>query len=486
MKTLNFPKTMNPVNLNPLFSPKNLTFLSPKLHIVKYLNPPLSLALCSRKPNNHNQTDNIIEENPNCKSNAEFEFDPNENDLQDTQPNFIFSSDNPTSTPPAPSSRGLIFNPGQSGCWDSIEIGSPVVKRFLSDDEERWYMWYYGKSEKNLDSGSIGLAISSNGVHWERGEQAAGDSSSGTGMVMTCGEDWWAFDTKSIRPSEIMIMSSNKVRASSAVYWLYYTGYSSEEVEMEVQSPQDYSLQFTEAVNGPGLGIGLGFGRVSKSLPGLAISQDGRNWARIEGDHHSGALLDVGSNLNGEWEWDSLFIASPHVVSHSNGDMRMYYHSFDPQEGKFGIGIARSRDGIKWVKLGKIKTIGQGSSNEECFDEMGALNACVVKDKKVGNYLMAYESVAKDGKRSIGMAVSEDGLKDWRRVSDEAVLTASSEDGWDSKGVGSPCLVQMDGDEDRWRLYYTGLGVDCKTGIGLAVSQGSDITSFRRWAGFRL
>ncbi|KAL6288167.1 hypothetical protein ACE6H2_012557 [Prunus campanulata] len=30
---------------------------------------------------------------------------------------------------------------------------------------------------------------------------------------------------------------------------------------------------------------------LSKSLPGLACSQDGRNWARIEGNLHSGALL---------------------------------------------------------------------------------------------------------------------------------------------------------------------------------------------------
>lgn len=41
--------------------------------------------------------------------------------------------------------------------------------------------------------------------------------------------------------------------------------------------------------------------------PGLAMSQDGLNWARIEGEHHTGALLDVGE----EGEWDELFIANP-------------------------------------------------------------------------------------------------------------------------------------------------------------------------------
>lgn len=37
------------------------------------------------------------------------------------------------------------------------------------------------------------------------------------------------------------------------------------------------------------------------------MSQDGLNWARIEGEHHTGALLDVGE----EGDWDELFIANP-------------------------------------------------------------------------------------------------------------------------------------------------------------------------------
>ncbi|CAO2828754.1 unnamed protein product [Amaranthus hypochondriacus] len=477
LKAINIPKPKPTISMNlTLFPIKYTSFLIPYPQFAKTLNsahllaPSSSyqvysacesydwnlekggrrqnrhlLALCTRK--SHTDThcdDNTIDENPNP-----IEIDPQQNQTKSTL-------ENPSSTLPSASSKGLIFDIGQMGCWDSSEIGSPVVKRFLSDDEERWYMWYSGSSDKKPGLSLTGLAVSSNGVHWERGEQAA-DSSSGTGVVMNCSEDWWGFDTKSIQPSEIMVMASNKVRISSAVYWLYYTGLSSEEIEMEI--PLDSSIQF-------------------KSLPGLAISQDGRNWARIEGDHHSGALFDVGS----KGEWDSLFIASPHVVFHSNGDLRMYYHSFDPQEMKFSIGMARSRDGLKWVKLGKIKSIGRESSD----NEMGVMNACVVRDKKNGNYLMAYEGIARDGKRSIGMSVSEDGLKDWRPVSNEAVLTASKEDGWDSKGVGSPCLVQMDGDEDQWRLYYTGVGMEDRTRIGLAISQGSDITSFRRWPGLNL
>ncbi|KAK9935115.1 hypothetical protein M0R45_022229 [Rubus argutus] len=354
-------------------------------------------------------------------------------------------------------STGLVFDLGHNTSWDGSEIGSPVVKRFVGDNEERWYMWYHGRSSNpNNSSDGIGLAVSSNGIRWARGAEHVMSCGDDEGLVMNCSDNWWAFDTQSIRPSEMVIMSSPMY---SAVYWLYYTGYSSE----KVGSP-----------NFP-------FGQCSvdsfKSLPGLACSQDGRNWARIEGDYHSGALLDVGSKN----EWDSLFIAKPQVVMHGGDDLRMYYHSFDAENGHFGVGIARSRDGIRWVKLGKI----MGGGAKGSFDELGVKNACVVRNRKDGNYLMAYEGVSADGMRSIGLAMSPDGLKEWMRVQDGPVLSPSEEDGWDNKGVGSPSLVPMEGNADEWRLYYVGFGEEGRTGIGMAFSEGSNVRSFRRWAGFQ-
>ncbi|KDP41233.1 hypothetical protein JCGZ_15640 [Jatropha curcas] len=344
-----------------------------------------------------------------------------------------------SSFPPSSLSKGLVFDLGPVNSWDDKEIGSPVVKRFLSDEGERWYMWYYGNSSENPDSDSIGLAISNNGIHWERGVGPV-KSSSDVGMVMKCGQDWWAFDTMSIRPSEVVIMSSAKVRASSAVYWLYYSGFNTEKVDV---AANDDSLEF-HLENPERFCSGNKNKNFFNSLPGLAISQDGRHWARIEGEHHSGALFDLGT----EKDWDSLFIASPQVVFHGNGDLRMYYHSFDIKDGKFSIGMARSRDGIRFVKLGKIL----GGGKICCFDENGVMNASVVKNQKDGKYFMAYEGVAADGKRSIGLAMSLDGLKGWQRLQDEeGVLEPSEKDEWDSKGVGSPCwckwmVMLMSGD----------------------------------------
>ncbi|XP_061366345.1 uncharacterized protein LOC133309576 [Gastrolobium bilobum] len=476
-KVSNFRRLTTPTNLiRPWVSspkPNTLTLVSTNSALTTKFP---SFLRCSTKPDTsaNSETHSTPNDEPDSVSKCHKASE------SDAACEGAFSSPPPSQPSSSSSSslRGLVFDLGPSNSWDSADIGSPVVKRFLSDEEERWYMWYHGRPNGKPSSDLIGLAISSNGVHWERGGGPAG-SSSDVGFVMNCGKDWWAFDTDGIRPSEMVIMSSYRVRASTAVYWLYYTGYSSEKVEFS-----DHSLEFSlenpdrcfikDGVNHENCGNG----KVFKSLPGLAISQDGRHWARIEGEHHSGALFDVGS----EKEWDSLFISSPHVVYHENGDLRMYYHSFDVEKGHFAIGIARSRDGIKWVKLGKIMGGGKAGS----FDEFGAVNPCVRRNRSDGNYMMAYEGVAADGRRSIGMAISPDGLKEWVRLQDEGILKLSDKGCWDDKDVGSPCLVHMDTEENEWRLYYRGVGNGGRVGIGMAVSEGRDVGSFRRWIGFHV
>ncbi|KAG9451365.1 hypothetical protein H6P81_011330 [Aristolochia fimbriata] len=435
-------------HLNPTFPP--LRSFTRTRHDCDFL------SRCSTKPDIHS-------DNSMVPKDSHLGASPSAIKTESDTTQRVQSPDTPSSSrgaaPAAGSSyRGLVFDLGPEHAWDSREIGSPVVKRFLSDEEERWYMWYHGRSAGETDSDSIGLAVSGNGVHWERGSGLA-QSGADAGIVFRCGRDWWVFDTHGVRPSDVLIMSSNKVRAATAVYWLYYTGYTSEKVTLPAGVDDDPASDAAAFV----------------SLPGLAISQDGRHWARIEGEHHSGALFDVGA----EGSWDSLLIAAPRVVFHRTGDLRMYYHSLDVNTGCISIGMARSRDGIRWIKLGKI--LGGGSAGS--FDEAGVMNGHVMM-KKDGRYLMAYEGVAATGERSIGVAESEDGLKDWRRCGEGPVLRPSQEEvGWDNKTVGSPCLVRMDGNDDEWRMYYRGTGKK-GSGIGLAVSEGSQILSFQKWTGF--
>ena len=153
----------------------------------------------------------------------------------------------------------------------------------------------------------------------------------------------------------------------------------------------------------------------------------------------------------------------------------------------------------------------QGGSSPGDFDARGAAARCVVRDLDSKQFFMFYEvrshadrasenfgssgvlvrahdlgkvegtpplwpplavqGVAEDGRRSIGLAVSRDGMKDWQRCP-QPVLEPSGEPGaWDGGSVGTPWAVSMA--EGRWRLYYSGRTSRRGSGwegIGLALS----------------
>uniref|UniRef100_A0A0E0AVQ5 Glycosyl hydrolase family 32 N-terminal domain-containing protein n=1 Tax=Oryza glumipatula TaxID=40148 RepID=A0A0E0AVQ5_9ORYZ len=325
--------------------------------------------------------------------------------------------------------------------------GSPVVKRAPGG----WLLWYQCGAR-------VALAASTDGLRW--GPPVEPDP-------LVASTDWWAFDTAAVRPSDVLLFSGPDASArsgfpSSAVYWLYYSGSTDER----------FGSPFPAAAAAAAEDV--------PALPGLAISQDGRHWARIEGDHHTGALLGVGEEEEGgdpRRGWEARCVAAPKVVLHAEGDLRMYYHSFDEMSQRHAIGLARSKDGVRWRKAGKVLEGGKAGS----FDEGGVRHGHVVRDRAAGRYVMVYEGVDANGRVSIGMAVSEDGLKGWRRSSELPILRPSDDDeGWDSTVVGSPCLVQMDGAYD-WRMYYTGVGRDGEAAIGMAYSEGHGLQKFEKW-----
>jgi hypothetical protein len=113
----------------------------------------------------------------------------------------------------------------------------------------------------------------------------------------------------------------------------------------------------------------------------------------------------------------------------------------------------------------------QGGTSPDDFDACGAASRCVVRDLDTKRYFMFYEGVAADGGRSIGVAVSEDGLSGWQRHP-HPILEPSSEAGaWDGGAVGCPWAVSMAG--GKWRLYYSGRAMregGAWRGIGMARS----------------
>ena len=393
------------------------------------------------------------------------------------------------------SGDGLILQTGNDdeNAFDSVAIGAPIVKYFQSKDAnaERWVMWYTGRRRSNsnnnnnnntddssreeeqkerkeevqqfqhdesLTSGEIGIAVSNDGIIWRRGGsptemyRTGGDAEAFQDLSIDVGavlypnnEDWWVFDTSHVSVGDVHMISSGSI-AAGGVYWMYYQGGDKEEVN---------------GVEGV------------RTRPGLCLSQDGRNWARIEGEHHTHAVLDVGA----EGEWDELCIRDPKLLLAGPKDMRLFYHSIDKTTNVSRIGVATSKDGFVWQKnrQGCIFDAGPKGS----IDDLGVKSPCVARIGK-NDFVMFYEALSSKnpGKSTICVAKSKDGLK-WERATAPA-LSFGSEGSWDEGGVGRPYVVPMA--ENKLRLYYEGRGKETGlgSGIGLGVSVGDDMYSFVR------
>eukprot|EP00210_Caulerpa_lentillifera_P002493 g2390.t1 len=250
-------------------------------------------------------------------------------------------------------------------------------------------------------------------------------------------------------------MFSPKVNAGEeGVFWMYYSGCSSE---------PSIKTEGRELV----IRSGLAMSQVHKNqvvVLSLWCFKNGYHWARIEGSDSSGAVLDVGE----EKDWDCAFIGRPQVLNCGNRDLRMYYHSYDIDEECYKIGLAKSGNGLNWEKSGVIF---KGSEMYQ-FDSKGAASQCVVYDQDNAQFLMFYEAVNDSNGRSIGLAVSKDGLENWK-VYKEPVLSPSVSGRWDSGAVGTPWAVSME--EGKWRIYYSGTKQTAPywEGIGVATSDQS-------------
>ncbi|HEY9667425.1 MAG TPA: glycosyl hydrolase [Coleofasciculaceae cyanobacterium] len=339
---------------------------------------------------------------------------------------------------------GLILAPGPQGWWDSERVSSPQVMRCA---DGTWKMWYYGRDatfdrQINLPTGRCGLAISTDGIHWER---VRGPLT--MGAVFEPSPNPNQFDSAHVGVSSVQFFDG--------LYWMWYFG--GDRTVMDVGKFQAKGVQMR---------------------PGCAISRDGINWVRLEGSYQ-GALLEVGK----AGEFDALFCGWPKVLRDDDGSWKLYYHTLNPEIG-FLVGLAVSTDGLRWEKVGQILGPGEPGS----FDERGIGTRHVLKID--GQYVMFYEGSNKSSYHCIGVAISDDGIH-WKKDEGEqpgGPVFCHAEQGsgrWDARAVGTPCVVPMD--DGSFRMYYIGANegghdeLSTQHQIGLAVSDGSNFRKWHRW-----
>lgn len=342
---------------------------------------------------------------------------------------------------------GLVMGPGPRGAWDDERVSGPCVVR---EAEGRWRMWYYGRDanfdrEINLPTGRCGRATSVDGVHWTRDVGPLTQ-----GAIFEPHPDPERFDSAHVGVSDVYQHEGR--------YWLWYFGGDHSRLRVGEHDVKGMTLR-----------------------PGCAVSTDGLTFDRVRGPYR-GAQLDVGA----PGEFDMAMCGWPQALRCEDGVWRLYYHTLDPTRMAFVIGVAESADGLAWEKRGEILGPGEPGS----FDAQGAATRHVLYHD--GQYLMFYEGVAPDGHRSIGLAVSGDGLR-WARQpgpEDDGSVFAHAPSGsgrWDAFAVGTPCVVPMP--DGTLRMYYVGSNeanasmvneLAMVHQIGLAISDGRDYTRWRR------
>ena len=381
-------------------------------------------------------------------------------------------------------------------------------------------MWYHGRCQdlnspdKNLpplSTGRIGRATSRNGVVWTKCPLGSGDeahSPPGVSLGLNA-ESWWNFDTAHVGLGQVMLpMSTPAVLAEGGVYLMYYMGGTHEETSVGSYLEDPTAVPDDATIKGMNLRVGV------------AMSQDGLTWGRVEGDDPTGSIMAPYDKTDSNQRWmsaeagykdddgsplyldEELYVGWPEVVVHHIGDdaanvmsinsfankakgasdkkppaFYMYYSTMLKDCKTKAIGCAVSEDGFRWFKRGTCLR-----PDEEGLDADGCARCTVIRkanfneDKEIWEnapgWTMYYEGVSpEDGKHRVMAAESADG-RNWEKIGVVLDVGNEEEGGWDFNGVGSPHMLRLD--DGTVRMYYTGQGKDGHTSIGIAKVDGSE------------
>lgn len=356
----------------------------------------------------------------------------------------------------ASAARNVVLEPStEKDRFDSAKIGNARVHRYSrpteADSETEYVMWYHGRQEgmddddslPPLSTGRIGRATSKNGLVWVKDTKGSLSEDVDDVSLGLNKESWWGFDTAHVGLGQILLpMTTPAIMNDSGVYIMYYMGGNFEE-----QSVDTYMKNIPEGmedykVKGMNMKIGV------------AISQDGISWGRVEGDHPTGACIYPcdRSDINQQNEPipsdfpEELYCAWPEVVVNLDGNENekflMFYSTMLKETKEKVLACAISEDGFRWFKRNIALQPDAGS-----MDSAGCARCCVLPDsllddkgewQSLSSFQMFYEGVGDDNKHRIMCAESPDG-KTWTKT---GVALDVGEDSWDSEGVGAPHVIR--------------------------------------------
>jgi predicted GH43/DUF377 family glycosyl hydrolase len=224
-----------------------------------------------------------------------------------------------------------VLTRGAAGEWDSVDVLNPSVIR----QGEAYYNLYSGYDGRTWHTG---LAVSANGVAWRK-----------EGKILSPNAGTWESDG----------IAANGSALASETNILYY-----------YQAGNPVRI-------------------------GLAQSANGHQWQK-----HGAPVLDVGPRGS----WDERGVADPYVIR-AGSAYYMFYLGQD-RARRQRLGVAMSDDGITWYKLRSNPILELGEYG--AFDENGLGEPAVWAAR--GYYWMLYTGRDRGEVRRLGLARSRDGV----------------------------------------------------------------------------
>ncbi len=192
---------------------------------------------------------------------------------------------------------------------------------------------------------------------------------------------------------------------------------------------------------------------------GYAVSDDGLHFRRVQEE----------PVLIPQYTYEGIAVMNPYVMrDEGRGVFRMWYSSGEAYEPNV-LCYAESVDGVHWNKSPLNPVFVHGNRGEWDADRIGG---CEVHRLPNGSYVLFYIGYSDINTARIGVAISEDGIKNWKRLKANPIAEPDA-GSWDGEACYKPSVVR-DEEGNRWMLWYNGRRGNDEF-IGMVLHEGLDL-----------
>ncbi|HEU4943467.1 MAG TPA: hypothetical protein VFT18_09385, partial [Gaiellaceae bacterium] len=375
-----------------------------------------------------------------------------------------------------------VLEHGPAGSADSFSAADPSVLR----DGSAWKMWYTGDDSSKK---RIAYATSLDGVNWSKGGKVIAPEDPGVSANIEFGA--FAPTVWKTQSGYSMLLTGRKlvgggvfqtkVMNSTSVDGVSWTGPSPALNPSGSNTNFDYSnLNAPELLQDPGAptpyklyysGNTIDANGNFHTRVGLATSNNGSSFNKVNGSQTGGAVLDVGAlgTAFDARQASGLSVAAP---AGATTKFVGFYWGTRGSDFKPRLGEATSADGTAWAKVSVSAPNGGALfplGNPASFDNGGQRDPNVLSDS--GTFQLYFTGLDSSGVRSIGSASTpEDGgskLPDNASWSARNQLLSGDGSGFDATAVAHPSVIK---DGATYVMYYTGLDANGSSKIGRATA----------------